>query len=336
MDALFFNQPVPNARVTLYNRGIRVSGGETFTGPDGRFRFSTLDNNAACVNYRIVVDFYQDNPCTGTRPSGATCDGAPVTVVRNVDESVYGGYWPYESRTFSVSNFRTEGIRNSEGKIFLAPRVGPGETLAIHTWNGTTPGYIDAHLVLPPSYEYIATGPGPTDLLGDNVYRECEPSEDCQRELRWSGLQGNYDLNLDPHASLYCINTRAPADGCEGFVYAPQVVKWKRDPEWANTGKYSLFLVNFDNQGYTSYSSSLANVRIITEDRIYSVDAPTTVSCTATTPGRVGKYWLVFQQEASSGAITFPTSATALKCPGQPAGTGHGTNLPLPMADTGD
>ncbi len=331
MDALFFNQPVPNARVSLYNRGVRVPGGETFTGPDGRFRFNTLDNNATCINYRIVVDFYLDNPCTGTRAAGATCDGAPLTVVSDVDESVYGGYWPFESRTFSVSTFRDQGIRNSQGKIFLAPRVGPGETLAIHAWNGATPGYIDAHLVFPPSYEYEWTGDGPSALVGDNTYRSCPPSADCQRELRWEGLQGNYDLNQDPHASLYCINSAAPADGCNGFAYAPQVVKWKRDPTWATTGKYSLFLVNYDNQGYLSYSNSLANVRIITEDRIYAVDAPNTVSCTHASPGQVGKYWLVFQQEASTGAITFPSSVTALRCTGQAADTGHGTTLPQPM-----
>ena len=111
-DAVYSNMPVPNARVTLYLRGIRI--GETFTTGDGRFEFRTLNTRPECGQYRIIVDFYQDNPCTGpssdTRP---TCLGQAWPTGRPAeDESRNGGYWPYESDVFNVTNFAQVGLRN--------------------------------------------------------------------------------------------------------------------------------------------------------------------------------------------------------------------------------
>ncbi|MCR4256741.1 MAG: hypothetical protein NUW08_03485, partial [Candidatus Uhrbacteria bacterium] len=351
-DAVYFDQPVPNARVTLYNRGVRV-GDPTFTDGDGRFSFTTLNAVNECTNYRIIVDFYQDNPCTGARTGSPppTCNGATPTIVPFSDEGVYGGYWPYESRTFGVSTFRMQGIRNSEGKIFLAPRVGPGETLVIHTWLGSLGGlYIDAHPVLPAVYEFRRTEDGPrTDIEGDDVYEQCEVAEDCAREINY-GWQGNVDMNRDPHANLYCISAgESPIDGCQSFNVAPQTVKWKRDASWTPSGRYSYYLVNYHNVTLGSPNRSAhffyftsSTVRIITEDRMYAVDAPNRApTCTdapasgTPNPNKNGKYWLVFQQDAASGAVSFPSAADELRCRGQDSLTGHGTDLPQPMWDTG-
>lgn len=132
LDAVNYVYPVPNARVTLYNRGVPVTGGQMVTDNDGRFRFTTLDNNNACVSYRIVVDFYQDNPCTGTHSADITCDGKLWgDWLGTADESVNGGYWPYESGTFGVSTFQSRGLNNNTGKIYLMPRVQAGETLVV-------------------------------------------------------------------------------------------------------------------------------------------------------------------------------------------------------------
>ncbi|MCK9360643.1 IPT/TIG domain-containing protein [Patescibacteria group bacterium] len=353
-DAVYFNQPVPNARVTLYNRGLPV-GAPTFTDGNGRFSFSRLNSVRACINYRIIVDFYLDNPCTGARGAGApTCNGAAPTVVPNVDESEYGGYWPYESATFGVSNFYLTGLRNSEGKIYLAPRVGPDETLVIHTWLGNLGGsYIDAHPVYPPVYETAWTGGGlRSDIESDDEYRDCAVSEDCDRDINY-GRQGNADMSRSPHANLYCLSSSAGGaiDGCNSFNVAPQTVKWKRG-EWANNGKYSFYLVNYGNQtmgspnrsAYFFYYTS-STVRIITEDRVYTIDAPNIApTCTdvmppgsayAANPNKNGKFWLVFQQEASSGAISFPMSSEQYRCRNQDSLTGHSTVLPNPMWETG-
>lgn len=347
-DAVYFNQPVPNARVTLYNRGVRV-GDPTFTDGDGRFRFAQLDAHSACVNYRIIVDFYQDNPCTGVRPPGApTCNGAPSTIVTDVDESVYGGYWPFESRSFGVSTFRSAGLRNDAGRIYLTPRVAPDETLVVHTWNGTFSShggsYIDAHLVVPRVQNFRRTGPGPSATLqGDDTYVICSLGDaSCQRVINYAGSQGNYNMNLPPHANLFCFDTTGTNDSCNSFAVAPQTMKFKRGT-WANTDRYSYYLVDYSpsRPSYQYFDATQSSVRIITFDRVYTVDAPVLSAppCTPSSgnPNGQGKYWLVFQQDAFTGAVTIRPVSEQLRCAGQdsfvnPDGV---VNLPNPLTGVG-
>lgn len=360
-DAIYYDQPVPNARVSLYNRGVRVAGGETFADSDGRFTFNNLDNNAACINYRIIIDFYLDNPCTGERPSSGavSCNGAvwPRYHEDAVDESRYGGYWPYESKTFSVSNFRTNGIENSSGKIFLVPRVGPGETLVVNTFDGGS--VVDAHLVLPPSMRFRSTGAGAdTTINSDDTWEICPGSDTtCRATLNWQGGWGNTNLSVAPHGSLYCINTvpgRAP-DDCMYFD-TPQTMKYKRD-ETDATGLYTYYLVDYFAGGTSppaTFRSKRSQVRVVTEDRLYTINAPAgAATCRhdpaatlpdpdpSTTvkegvdepPEKEGKFWLVFQQEAQTGRIILQSDANALRCFGQDSLTGHGTELPYPLGD---
>ncbi len=199
-DAFYGNQPTPNARVTLYNRGIRVS--ETFTDPDGVFTFTGINQRSECGFYRIIVDMPRDNACTG--PAGATrpsCDGVPWPAdYPNVDESLNGGYWAFESEQFTVATFASQGLRDRPAAgelphIFLIPRVSTNETMAVFTWSGVLPllsgfgsthRYLDAHLVTPASMyfqrnasnEYVRCVPGTTadagggasgTALGDSV-----------------------------------------------------------------------------------------------------------------------------------------------------------------------
>jgi cysteine-rich repeat protein len=169
LDAVNYVYPVPNARVTLYNRGVPVAGGQAVTNNDGRFTISALDNNSACVSYRIVVDFYQDNPCTGPmtgRPAGMTCNGLNWNDSLGVsDESVNGGYWPYESATFGVSTFQSRGLNSDTNKIYLVPRVGVDETVAVTTFRGSNTTFL-TYLELPIDQAYKAdnTTPAPEDM----------------------------------------------------------------------------------------------------------------------------------------------------------------------------
>jgi hypothetical protein len=352
--------PVPNARVTLYSRGIRVS--ETYTGLTGYFRFSNLNRNPVCGQYRIIVDYYQDNVCTGEgNRSGAEgttdpifCGGTRWNLPDNPNESINGGYWPFESNSFSQTNFRSVGIENSLGKIFLAPRVGEGETLVVHTWNGRLPSYIDAHLIVPEQQKFrTLTSPSVANApYTFGTYEQCAPADTCGRDIRYGQTQGNPDMSIFPYANLFCFTTTTGGGlnlGCNSFYTAPQTLKYKRG-EWAAIGKYSYYLVDYSSAGppgpsYQYYEYTSSTVRVITQDRIYSIDPPRVTSspCTPSSGSadQAGKFWLVFTQDAGSGAVTIPPSTGAgrtYRCtgedsltnmPGQPV-----INLPAPMTGT--
>ena len=317
-DAIYSNQPVPNARVTLYNRGIRVS--ETFTSSTGEFAFRNVNRNSECSQYRIVVDFYRDNPCTGNtadRPVDG-CNGQvwPAGLTAP-DEGRNGGYWPFESQAFGYNNFLSRGINDTGGNIFLAPRVARDETLVIQTWNGNLPpgGFTDAHVTLPdalvPTRDIYYAGPGNPDIDGTN-----------------------------PHGFLSCFHSDGSV-GCGSFEVSPQAIKYKRGT-WALTGRYGYYLVDYSptatpsTPSYQYFESVSTTVRIVTEDRLFTVKPPIT---TPTDPGcsdesldRKGKYWFVFSQEAGSGAITIPGAGKGLMlCNGSNQyGSVEGGGVPLP------
>jgi hypothetical protein len=343
MDAVYSTQPVPNARVSLYNRGNKV--GEDFTDPSGFFSFNTLNQVSECTNYRIIVDFYQDNPCTNnTRPAGITCNGQDwPDSFPDEDEGARGGYWPYESDTFGVNTFYTQGIGNTSGRIYLAPRVAEGETLVVHTWTGRLPHYIDAHVIVPEVQRFQVSGSENLTAApySYSTYRQCVGSEaGCSRDIYW-GPQGNPDLSVMPHANLFCFTTSTSGLNldCNSFSTAPQTFKFKRG-SWANTGKYSYFLVDYSpvasSPSHLLFDQTSSTVRVITSDRIYSLDAPrvTVPPCTPTSGSAAGtgKYWLVFEQDAGTGAITLTNQ---LRCNGQASGQSPPVNLPAPLGGTG-
>jgi hypothetical protein len=134
-------------------------------------------------------------------------------------------------------------------------------------------------------------------------------------------------------------------------------MKYKRG-DWAERGNYSYYLVDFWTFGSsppTTFRSKLSQVRVITQDRLLTIDAPEgEASCThdpdpalppssrqrgldalAEPPSKRGKFWLVFQQNALTGVITVPPASEALRCFGQDSNTGHGTELPYPLGDKG-
>lgn len=305
-DAVYSIEPVPNARVTLYYQGVRVT--QTFTDSDGRFTLSGINKRSECGNYRIIVDSYVDNPCTpltagATRPS---CNASPVIGI-GVNEGRNGGYWPFQSRTFSASTFNSLGLENANGRIFLVPRVAAGETLVVTSWNGTLPAlcpdsdhngepdcyrYVDAHLVLPQNYFY----PGTTD----------------RRDVNYAAPGFPDIARTDPHARLFCYHSDRPSnpDGtpnetCGSFKDAPQTTIFRRG-NWTN-GSYYYFLGDYyQNANITNTHNYFRDqqivVRVVTQETSYEVRPSLTASETCGN----GKDWLVFKQDALTGALTIP------------------------------
>jgi len=306
-DAVYSNQPVPGARVTLYLRGIRIT--DTLTAADGKYSFKILNTRPECSYYRIIIDFNKDNPCTGNPDSGPghlNCNGETWPQGLVVDEGQYGGYWPYESDIFGASNFQ-------DGTIFLAPRVGPNETLVIVTWKGSlAKRYLDAHLVVPPAMSYKLDG---NIVKPKDPWVACDPTKEvCKRDVYWSNAQGWSNLDEIPHAHLYCFQPGSPDESCAGFDVAPETLRYKRG-DWGLTKYYSFYLVDFFSgtapPSYQVYNNFGVVVRVITQERIYKIQnpAPPAKKCG-------GKYWLVFQQDAGSGAIIENGSGQSL-CGGE-------------------
>jgi hypothetical protein len=105
-DAVY-QQVVPNARVSLMSKGVKVD--EVFTDENGYFTFGILNDRPECNTYRLVIDMYQNNPCTDQPVSdGVNCRkdvNAPYTYPETIDEGQLGGYFPFTSETFSVQTF---------------------------------------------------------------------------------------------------------------------------------------------------------------------------------------------------------------------------------------
>lgn len=344
-DGVYYNQPVPAARVTLYLSGKKM--GETFTDTNGKFEFNDLNDRPECGNYRIVVDSYVDNTCTakagGVRPS---CNNAPALTL-DVDEGKNGGYWPFESNTFKLESFGKDGLNDVNRKIFLAPRVGPDETLVIVGWSGSLDGDLDAHLVLPKNATYRFEPPDAPYLYTKKMdYKLCTEQEmldskfKCRRDVYWSAA-GAQDLNELPHATLSCIKPEDPDNPCAGFKTAPETMKYKRG-DWAYTGKYAFIINDYHMRHGPSYQymkNQQLNVRVITQDRMYSVKPPEAGPNCYVGEKDQGKYWLVYWQDAASGQITIPSGRGELHCTNdsnlyQVLDTN--INLPFPLKDTHD
>jgi cysteine-rich repeat protein len=142
-DAVF-QQVVPNARVSLLYKGVKVD--EAYTDNDGLFTISTLNTNAACSGYRIVIDMYQDNPCT-TSGKGTTtsCDNnstPPWTYPYDVHQGALGGYFPYTSELFTAKTFGSvmNGLDANSQNVYhidIFPRPDKGQAYTAVEWDAS-------------------------------------------------------------------------------------------------------------------------------------------------------------------------------------------------------
>jgi cysteine-rich repeat protein len=159
---IVFQQVVPNARITLTYRGVKVD--ETYTDMNGVFQFSKLNSNKACDSYKIVIDMYEDNVCTGN--SGGECYRGftpPWTYPYDIDEGKQGGYFPFTSDIFSVTSFAASvNGKDSDNvpHIDIFPRPERGMAYAAITWKpvvGNERVWYKLHTVLPQDFAF--TGP---------------------------------------------------------------------------------------------------------------------------------------------------------------------------------
>ncbi|HWQ99346.1 MAG TPA: hypothetical protein VN397_00680 [Candidatus Methylomirabilis sp.] len=177
-DSLF-QQPVPNARVTLFYKGLQVD--QTTSGNDGYFVFSDLDTHAGCNQYKIVADMYKDNPLTD-----------------NFDESKRGGYLPVKVGPFEPNNqslidvvvaskqgqsksYSGTGDERSVAEINMLPKLGPNEYI-VQFWWEPTPGDPEGVEKLIKKYRKSGTcwiaNKSPSDPTG-NSGKSCEVKDEC-------------------------------------------------------------------------------------------------------------------------------------------------------------
>ena len=186
-----YGQVIPFARVSLYYKGIVVQ--QVASDADGKFTVTGLNNRPECAQYKIVVDKYDDNPCTGNlggRPNCGLPSAPDWPYPYNVNEGERGGYWPYTSPVFSVTNFMTNVApttpQGQPARIFVFPRPGPGEAYFSVLWdvnwtNGCTVGTNGNHLVLPTQFAYTPAATIDTTVCngGQNAGHACSKGADC-------------------------------------------------------------------------------------------------------------------------------------------------------------
>ncbi|MFA5935876.1 MAG: Ig-like domain-containing protein [Patescibacteria group bacterium] len=222
VDAVY-NQAVPGAEVSLFYKGVLVS--QTATDEDGHFQLDALNDRAECSLYKLVIDKYDDNPCTGNegnRPNCALPSAPDWNYPYSVPEGDRGGYWPLTTPTFSVSNF-TEMVGNQgTNRIYLFPRPGVGEAYYTVLWsddwssNGSIWGGHNNHLIVPEAYAYTAANgtqagapnyPQSFEATTCNYSNRPATNNQCVRDVTWRGsLKGYTDLEKLPHSYLVCLH----------------------------------------------------------------------------------------------------------------------------------
>ncbi len=232
VDAVY-NQPVPFARVSLFYKGVLVK--QVSSDGDGHFVVTGLNERNQCGLYKLVIDKYDNNPCTDINSGGVSCGGAsfpPWTYSYDVDEEARGGYWPLETASFGVENYEDIVIPGGDGRILLFPRPGAGEAYFSVLWDnkwssggqyGTVWGGYNNHLVLPVGY----TRANSTDTQDPNYPESYYPTvcsydnrpaslHQCSRDVTWSGeLTGHPDLGRLPYAQNICLHKAG--DFVDGF-----------------------------------------------------------------------------------------------------------------------
>lgn len=226
-DALF-QQVVPNARVTLLHKGVKVE--EKYTSGDGYFEFTSVNNRPECTQYRLAVDMYQDNPCTGQNP-GASCRKSLVAEFPKgveVDEGELGGYFPYETQPFAPTEFDKlyGGTAEEPAHINLFPRPKKGMAYVSMLWPGGNAAPGSLHTVLPKKYAYTKIDDGKDGLdqkaeicgASGNDARLAKLSDSdqiaiCTRDVNWRSYGTRNPEVEAPFARLYCIHRAGEKTG---------------------------------------------------------------------------------------------------------------------------
>lgn len=290
-EGIYINQPVPKARVTLLYKGVKIA--ETFTDDLGKFTFKELNITSSCNAYRVVVDFYGDNPKTIA-----------------VDESINGGYWPYTSLPFAPLEFAQKGIENVDGIIFLLPRVRTFETLVTVNWLGSltktagTTAFIDAHLLLPLGYAFKKTTIGTDVCYPDTLYTyatcgDPKPGSSCEREIQWN-TPGHGNLEKPPHGRMYCYKVDDPScESCTVFDTSPEVMKYSTLYAFSE-GSFDFYLVDYYSKWQTSeknyFTPLQLSITVVTGDTIRTLKPK---------PGTFGHVWHVYSQDAELREVKF-------------------------------
>ena len=187
VDAVY-NQVVPFARVSLFYKGVLIT--QVASDKDGKFILTNLNDRAECSQYKLVIDKYEDNPCTGNvgRP---TCDSNAYpawTQKAEVDEGKRGGYWPLTTPFFTVSNFVEKVSQQKDGRIFIFPRPGAGEAYYSVFWkipwktsgmNAIWGGNAN-HLIMPVGYTVANMADKSVCSYGLKKGQHCETDEFCR------------------------------------------------------------------------------------------------------------------------------------------------------------
>ena len=214
---VLFRQVVPGARVSLMYKGVKVN--EAFTDQNGKFVLESLNNHLGCDVYRIVVDMYQDNVCTGPSHPGVSCASGktpPWTYPYNMDEGIQGGYIPYTSGVFSVAAgapnyykglvFNMDIIDPDSVVIDLYPKSEPGKAYATINWLGANDNGLTFHAVLPKKSAFTAKEKdiqkctyGAPATVDNTLYG-------CSRDVTWQ-TPGSWDIdNSLPYTHLICLH----------------------------------------------------------------------------------------------------------------------------------
>ncbi|MEO5928079.1 MAG: Ig-like domain-containing protein [Patescibacteria group bacterium] len=239
-----YNQVVPTAKISLMYKGVLVS--QTSTDDDGNFSLMTLNDRSECSQYKIVVEKYSDNPCTGSGNGRPSCDpnkspdwNYPYTV----DEGSRGGYWPLTSQPFGVGTFTQNVGSQGSNRIYLFPRPGVGEAYLTVLWdlpwsdtNGVIWGASANHVVMPKSGAMTmangteASSPNfpsnYTPLMCDYDSRPASVAPElkqCVRDVTFrTTLKGNTDLSVLPNAYYVCLHKAGETiQGFGDWVSAP-------------------------------------------------------------------------------------------------------------------
>lgn len=224
VDAVY-NQVVPAAKVSLMYKGVLVS--QTSTDNDGNFQLTTLNDRSECSQYKLVIEKYTDNPCTGTGNGRPSCDpnkSPDWNYPYNVNEGDRGGYWPLTSQTFGVSTFTQNVGNQGTNRVFIFPRPGIGEAYLTVLWgvnwssqgNGTTWGGYSNHVVMPSSgaitmaNDAEASSPNyPLDYTPLTCDYSTRPAvgHECVRDVTFPyTLKGSTNLNVLPNAYYVCLH----------------------------------------------------------------------------------------------------------------------------------
>lgn len=215
VDAVY-NQVIPFARVSLYYKGVLVK--QAASDENGKFTVTGLNQRSQCGLYRLVIDSYEDNPCTNAQHSEA-CGGSqfpPWTSPFDVNEKTRGGYWPLETKSFGTANYEAVVIPMKDGRIYLYPKPGPGEAYLSVTWDLPSDkplgGGDGNHVILPRGY----TVPNPLEALSPNYPADynattCDYDQrptvnhQCSRDITWTPrLSGSPDIGKLPYGFSSC------------------------------------------------------------------------------------------------------------------------------------